>query len=293
MATKRKVHSGSSKRKWTDSELAGLPQRQKEVWSFFDRHRYGSAMNVAQAIYGALENTENTEAVSSARKSAHSILRTLESKGILKSFEVTNSTGRGAPETVFCLRDTKIPRSTLFVPHHLKINRCATIFIKACASGHPSRYSIDYLLEHDLGTRDEDAVRRPDLVFALKSDLGRGLFFCEIDLGTEPLHAKDRSRRADIYKKFEWYTHLSDSELAPYCRAFGYTFRGFRTVFITTRAKSIIRAAQEHETGDIIGIADYEAVTAETVLAEPIWTVPGYGIQTQFCINWCPEAGGG
>lgn len=223
-----------------------------------------------------------------ASRLARRMLGHLTNNGILKCFSMRKN--KGAPENVYALAETKVPRDLLFLPHRLAVNRFTMNLRSACVLPREDEYSFDFLLEHDLfrkrTARDDD--KRPDLVFTVASSQGRGIYLAELDLANEPLRSTDR-KRASICRKLEWYAGLPDDELDRYREAFGYNFRGFRAIVVTTRPASIIRTCGQVNTGDVVGVADLKDIRPETAMDKAIWTVPGMGTAKKFRINWHPD----
>jgi Replication-relaxation len=106
------------------------------------------------------------------------------------------------------------------------------------------RETTDYVAHAEIG---ENRIV-PDAAFILENaETGRrGLFFVEMDMGTERITApKSADQRATIRGKFEQYDrYLTSGRFAATYKAWG-DFRSFTLLFVTTSAERIvnIRAA--------------------------------------------------
>ena len=225
---------------------------------------------------------------SSTKKRFSRILQDLREKGVVKCFTANLRHRRGPPEKIYCLQETRIPKSHRALPHQLGAIRIAMAVEAACRLPQEPRYTVDVILEYVIQPQTALNDNRPDLVLCVSSERGRALYFVEVDLGTEPLSSSTQ-HRGDICSKFRRYLYMTNSELPVYNEAFGCTFQGFRVLVVTTRPKGLIKAAVRTQTKDVIGITHMNEVTAQSVFHQPIWVVPGYGTERTSHFNWAPE----
>lgn len=279
-------------------------QRQREYLGWMVRLQYMSASQIADSFF---KNVAKSARMWAVRRD----LGKLEESKIVGSFDAPASGKRGRPEKVYHIQKRawkdllpilglndweftfSVPRSSMFVRHHLLINSFLLAFSAACTE---QNLASNFLAEFHMvkrGKRPENYITincrhpnnpskrlrvTPDWVSTLENPRTRqaALFLGELDLGNEPLESSRRAEsRTDIKTKLDAFREfLDEGAFGRFSDEFGHTFKGFRVLFVTTRPESILRQCEKQNTGGLIWVADKDEVTAENVLG-PIWNVPG------------------
>ncbi len=280
-------------------------QRQRTYLRWMVRLQYMSASQIADSFFKSVTKSARMWAV---RRD----LAKLEERKIVGSFDAPASGKRGRPEKVYHIQKrawkdllaildlndweftSSVPRSSMFVRHHLAINDFLLKWSAACGK---KKLASDFLAEFHMVKRDKRPENyitiscrhpynpgkrlkvTPDWVSTLKNPrTGQAaLFLGELDLGNEPLESSRRTEsRTDIKTKLDAFREfLDEGAFGRFSDDFVHEFtKGFRVLFATTRLESIVRQCDKQNTGGLVWVADKDEVTAENVLG-PIWTVPG------------------
>ena len=281
-----------------------LTRRQLEYLRWIVQLQYMSASQIADYFFKSVVKSARMWAV---RRD----LGKLEERKIIGSFDAPPTGKRGRPEKVYHVQKrawkgllpilgladweftSSVPRSSMFVRHHLAINDFLLKWSTACSE---QNLTSGFLAEFHMVKRDKRPENyitincrhpynpgkrlrvTPDWVNTLENPrTGQAaLFLGELDLGNEPLESSRRTEsRTDIKTKLDAFREfLDEGAFGRFSGEFGHTFKGFRVLFVTTRPESILRQCDKQNTGSLVWVADKDEVTAETVLG-PIWTVPG------------------
>jgi hypothetical protein len=280
-------------------------QRQRHYLRWMVRLQYVSASQIAEAFF------ESVKTRSARMWAVRRDLGKLQERGIVGSFDAPPGK-RGRPEKVYHVAKRawkellpvlglddwegytfSVPRSGMFVRHHLAINEFLLRLKKACDA---KRLGFDFLAEFHMvkrGKKPEKYITincrhpynpgkrllvTPDWVNTLANPAKgqAALLFGELDLGNEPLESSRRAEsRTDVKTKLDAYREFMDEgAFGRFSKEFGRAFRGFRVLFATSRPESVLRLCGERNTGGLVWVADKDEVTAENVLG-PIWSVPG------------------
>lgn len=127
----------------------------------------------------------------------------------------------------------------------------------------------------DISHARESVSHTPDGVFALEKDGKTALFFLEIDRGTETITAAEKG----VLKSVRFYlNYLIDGKYQRYGADFGIeSFRGFRTLYVTTSDARVTNIRQAVSTVDVpekakrfLWLSTLEKINANTLFG-PIW----------------------
>jgi hypothetical protein len=240
-------------------------------------------------------------------------LSKLANRGILESFDEPAGGDVGRPEKLYYISKMSYddivplvglenwqgnkftaPRSTIFVKHHMDINDFLLKWHLACSATMlqfqfiPEFYfvknknkiekHITITCRHPYNTERRIKIT-PDWVNTLENP-GTGvktLFIGELDRGSESLGlAGTVKTRTEIQMKIHAYRgFLEEGGFKRFSGEFGYEFKGFRVLFVTSRPDSIHEMCKEIGTGDMVWVTDKNKITAENIFS-PIWSVAGY-----------------
>ncbi len=283
-----------------------LTGRQQEYLKWMVQLQYMGAAQIAGFFFKSVRKK-------SARMWAvRRDLGKLEKRGLVGSFDAPGSGKQGRPEKVYHIQKrawkdllpilglddwnftSSVPRSSMFVRHHLAIN---DFLLKWSAARSEKSLASDFLAEFHMvkpGKRPENYITldcrhpynpgkrlkvTPDWVNTLENPrTGQvALFLGELDLDNEPLESSRRAEsRTDVKTKLDAFREfLDEGAFGRFSDDFGHTFKGFRVLFVTSRPESVLRQCEKQNTGGLVWIADKDKVTAENVLGRPIWVVPG------------------
>ena len=243
-----------------------------------------------------------------SRQTANRRLRALTQEGYIKGYRgpaaddrVFYLTAKGTEvvagargedeEEVVSERIKSPARDVYFLRHLLQLND-ARIAVEKAAENHPAIRLLGFIPEYlgvktkrggvtkylrdsveDVNRRDETLHYTPDAVFALEKEGKHGLFFLEIDRGTEVLTNPDKGFLKAI--RF-YYSYFISDAYQRYAEDFGCgAFKGFRVLFVVPsveRIGNMRRAASQLQMKErrFIWLTNADRIRPEAVLAE-IW----------------------
>lgn len=181
------------------------------------------------------------------------------------------------------------PSKPSFLKHALLINDFRIALYLSCRR---AGLSYEFLPEHSLFSKNASAPNKtvgiysevtqrvfvPDGVFYLANAAGKKLlFFLEVDRGTEPV--KSAHHGSSVISKLLAYTNYFDANgYRYYSGAFGYSFRGFRVLWLTSSQPRLIHIRDlciETGVGNFLWLATLRQLGSGGPLAG-VWTVPGH-----------------
>ncbi len=149
---------------------------------------------------------------------------------------------------------TRAPKDYYFLSHFLEVNDFRIALAQSCRASEMdllgfipeylgSRTNGGGLIKHikdfvcDIQRPTQSLNHTPDAVFALSKDGKPGLFFLEIDRGTEVVSDPEKG----VLKACRFYlNYLMSGGYQRYAKDFNcQAFRGFRTLFVTTSAERL------------------------------------------------------
>ena len=108
----------------------------------------------------------------------------------------------------------------------------------------------------------------------LKKGDKQSLFFCEVDIGTEPIGAK-HAREGSVLRKMLLYRQYMEARgYERYTAEFGYQFAGFRVLWITStpsRIEQMRRVCSRHGIKKMLWFTTFAELSRDTILTGDIW----------------------
>lgn len=235
-----------------------LTERDSSILVDIYRYRYLSISQIRQLYFPSLQTTYRR-------------LRALTKLGMVKGYRAPNIPdsiyyldGKGAEVVAQALklsledlgwhRTSRSPKDYYFLQHFLQVNDFRIALTLTCPSaglgltGFIPEYFTEKTQQGELKKYIKDIVcninnaeelisHTPDAVFALAKNQATGLFFLEVDRGTEVISDENKG----VLKSVKFYlNYFKTGNYQRYQTDFNCNpFRGFRALFVTTSATRI------------------------------------------------------
>jgi len=179
------------------------------------------------------------------------------------------------------------PQNPVFVTHDLEVARfllclkttCETHdgYTFSCLLGHQARSIKRNWHEKEsmpfIGRKKASFI--PDSMIVLSGKKGKALLFLEIDTGKESITGSFRNT-ADFSKKLKAYIdYLGSKGYKNISKKFGYEFKGFRVLTVTTssRLNKLKDLCEKVGSKGVVWLSTFDKINAKEVFS-PVWQVP-------------------